>query len=67
MTAFAQVSQEYGILIKIMGTDMDTGKIINEVASHILSTYPGHARFKPYLYCILLDKVEGEAYDKIRS
>ena len=46
---------------------MDKGTRADEVAQVIMETYGQYDQFSKELYCVIMDKAEGEAYDKVRS
>ena len=66
MNAMSQVKREYGEIIKTREREMGTGTKSEEVMENIMTKFKNYGEFSEALYCVLMDKAEGDAYDKMR-
>ena len=51
----------------MMEKEMDKGNRADEVAQKIMEAYGQCDQFSKELYCVIIDKAEGEADDEIRA
>ena len=66
MTAVGIVNASYTTIIDDMGKKLDSGKPMDDVEASAFMT-PGSAKLNQELYSIIIDKAEGEAYDKVKN